>query len=79
LKSNSWKVSEIVGFAVFDASGRDLGVLVDVLPTRTNDVWVVKGDKEMLIPALKGLVAEVDSVNKKILVNLPNGLWEIYR
>ncbi|MCX5782716.1 MAG: PRC-barrel domain-containing protein [Elusimicrobia bacterium] len=80
--TKSWKVSEIAGFEVFDETGQKLGVLIDVLPTKANDVFVVKSDlpkcPEILIPALFTVILEIDILNKKIIVNLPKGLKEIY-
>ena len=59
--------------------GECLGILVDVLPSGGNDVFVVQqGLREMLIPALKSVVRSIDLPNKRMEVNLPRGLREIY-
>ena len=77
--SSSWKTAEIVGSEVFTVAGEKLGTLFDVLPTGANDVWIVRSDsREMLIPALKGVVVSVDVGKKAIVVDLPRGLKEIY-
>lgn len=73
----------MAGCEVFDESGEKLGVLSDVLPTKGNDIWVVveenRGKKsEILIPALKTVVKEVDTAAKKITVALPQGLRSIF-
>ncbi|MDR1942198.1 MAG: PRC-barrel domain-containing protein [Endomicrobium sp.] len=74
-----WKVSEIAGFEVFDRTGEKLGVLADVISTGSNDVWVVKDDgDEVLIPALKSIIREVNKLRKKIFVSLPEGYRDIY-
>lgn len=77
-----WKVADIAGSEVIDQSGAALGILEDVLPSGANDVWVVRSPSlpkgEMLIPALKSVVVSVDPEHKKIVVNLPPGLKEIY-
>jgi 16S rRNA processing protein RimM len=68
----AWKVSEIVGFEVFNNSGLRLGVLSEVIVTGSNDVWVVKYDnKETLVPALKNIVKEVNLKASKIIVDMP--------
>lgn len=81
-KKRSWKVSELYGSDVYDLSGKFLGKLSDVLPSGANDIWVVKDpavpEKEILIPALVSTVREVDVKSKKIVVDLPQGLKEIY-
>ena len=75
----SWRVSDILGFEVFTQDGECLGVLADVIPTAGNDVWVVRFDgEEILIPALKTIVKEVNLLRKKIFVVLPQGYKTIY-
>jgi RimM protein, required for 16S rRNA processing len=75
----AWKVSDILGFEVFDQSGERLGILSEVVPTGSNDVWVVKYDnEEYLIPALKTIVKEVNILRKKIFVALPEGFESAY-
>jgi 16S rRNA processing protein RimM len=80
--TQSWKVSEIAGSDVFEKTGEYLGKLVDVLPTNANDILVVRkegsGSKEILIPSLKNIVVEVDTAAKKVIVDLPAGLKDIY-
>lgn len=78
-KDKKWKVSEILGFEVFNQSGDRLGVLADVISTGSNDVWAVKYDnEEILIPALKTIIKEVNVLRKKIFVTLPAGYEDIY-
>lgn len=78
-----WQVSDLVGSEVFSITGQKLGFLADVLPTGGgNDVWVVRvsdtDENDILVPALKTVVVEVDISKKKIIVDLPEGLKEIY-
>ena len=58
---------DIIGCEVF-ADEKNLGVVTAVLKTGSNDVFQVKGDKEILIPALKGVVKKIDVANKKIFL-----------
>lgn len=69
-------VEEIAGFDVYTEQ-KHLGKLVDVLPTNANDIFVVKGKFEYLIPAKKEFI-NIDKVKKKINVKPPPGLIEIY-
>ncbi|OGS02770.1 MAG: hypothetical protein A2339_00220 [Elusimicrobia bacterium RIFOXYB12_FULL_50_12] len=82
MKESSWKVSELSGCGVFDKEGNRLGYLADALPTRSNDVWVVKSETrkgwEMLVPATKAVVLEVDAAGRKIVIDPPPGLKELY-
>jgi 16S rRNA processing protein RimM len=79
-KSNlKWKVSDVLGFEVFNQDGKRLGVLSDIILTGSNDVWVVKHyNAEVLIPALKNIVKEVNVIRKKIFVALPKEYEDIY-
>lgn len=60
--------------------GELIGHLRDVLATGSNDVYIVErpGKKDLLIPALKSVVLNIDIENKRIDVKLPSGLLEIY-
>jgi 16S rRNA processing protein RimM len=82
LDIQTWKVSDIAGSSIFDEQGTCIGVLVDVLPTGGNDVWVIKTDLnesgEILLPALKSVVTKIDVEAKKIYVIMPAGLKEIF-
>lgn len=70
-------VKEIAGFEVVTVQGESLGQLQDVLPTGSNDIFVVgNGTKEILIPALKNVVLDIDKKLRRITVELPAGLKE---
>ena len=74
-----YKVEELTGCQVVTDRGEVLGLLVDVLPSGGNDIFVVQqGLREMLVPALKSVVMRIDLEQKRIDVVLPQGLREIY-
>lgn len=76
---STWKVADILGFEVIDQDGNNLGLLVNVLATGTNDIWTIKSDtEELLIPALKNIVKKVDMSKKRIVVSLPDGYVDAY-
>lgn len=68
---------QIIGADVYEGDNF-LGQVRDIIQTGSNDVYIVKkGDsKDILIPALKSVVSKVDVDNKKIYVNLPEGLLD---
>src|SRR4051812_22948550 len=75
----AYKVAELVGCQVVTDLNEVLGILVDVLPSGGNDIFVVRqGMRETLIPALQSVVQKVDVAAKRIEVTLPQGLREIY-
>ncbi len=76
LPEDSYFVCDLIKSEVFDEKNSRLGILVDVLQTGSNDVYVVRDEnkKELLIPALKSVVKEVSVKDRKIMVELPQGL-----
>ena len=58
--------------------GETLGTLVDVLQTGANDVYVVKTPqkKEILLPAIRDCILNVDVEEKKMLVHVLEGLLD---
>ncbi|MDD4166600.1 MAG: PRC-barrel domain-containing protein [Endomicrobiaceae bacterium] len=74
-----WKIKDILGFEVYDNKSNKLGLLSDVMTTGANDIWVIKShEEELLIPALKSIVTEVNILRKKIFVTLPEGYESMY-
>ncbi len=68
---------DIIGCDVFLIDDTYLGQVESIFPTGSNDVYVVKDPakgKEILIPALKSVIGEIDLENKKMWVDLPEGL-----
>lgn len=74
LPSGNYFIADIIGCNVVDENGINLGLVADVIKTGSNDVYLVKGDKEILIPALKSVVVNIDVINQKIVVK-PVELW----
>jgi 16S rRNA processing protein RimM len=66
---------ELIGLNVFGGDQKYLGRLESIIQTGSNDVYVVKnGATELLIPALESVVQEIDLENKRMQVDLPEGL-----
>jgi 16S rRNA processing protein RimM len=51
---------QLLGLEVRTRAGRRLGAVSDILVTGSNDVLVVKGEGEVLIPLLREVVVEVN-------------------
>ena len=60
---------ELIGLNVYDVNQNLLGEVIELLGTGANDVLVVSGDKERLIPYIPQVILEVDLNNKKIKVD----------
>lgn len=61
---------QLVGMKVINQQGLSFGEVVEVMPTGSNDVLVVKGEKRHLIPYLPGqFVTHIDSTTRTITVD----------
>jgi len=67
LDDDEFYTFDIIGCEVFDGN-KKIGTVTDVLKTGSNDVFLVQGDVEILIPALKSVVTKIDIAAKKIFV-----------
>lgn len=78
LKENEYYISDLIGLQVDSDEGVCLGVLDDVIQTGANDVYVVKQEdgKEILLPAIKECIKNVDVKERQMTVHLMPGLVE---
>lgn len=77
LPTDTYYCFQIVGLEVFDEHGARLGVVREVLSLKSNDVYVIAGTSgEILLPAIRSAIKEIDLVQKRITVSLPVGLEE---
>ncbi|ARC85678.1 16S rRNA processing protein RimM [Clostridium argentinense CDC 2741] len=74
LPEDSYYIADLIDCKVFDTEGEELGTVYDVIETGSNDVYWVKGKKEVLIPALKDIVVKVDIENNEIIIK-PVNVW----
>ena len=76
LKPNEYFIADMIGMEVFTDEGRKFGILTDVLETGANDVYVVETEehKEVLLPAIKECILNVDIAGRKMEVHLMEGL-----
>ena len=75
LPKDTYFICDLIDLEVYDEKGLLIGTVKDVLQTGSNDVYVIESSgKDILIPALKDIVKKIDLENKKILVEMPEGL-----
>jgi len=67
---------QLLGLNVVTDEGVELGVLVDIIETGANDVYVVRDadGKEVLLPAIPPVILDVSLVDRQIHVHLIDGL-----
>jgi len=68
---------QLIGLTVRTEDGRVLGELADVISTGAHPIYVVKGARELLVPATAEVLKWVDLEARTITVALPPGLEEI--
>ncbi len=78
LPDNSYFIVDLIDMEVYTDENKLLGKIVDVFPTGSNDVYVVKDElgKQTLLPAIGDVIKDVDVANKKMIVHLTAGLGE---
>ena len=78
LEEGEFYESEIVGSAVLDEEGQNIGVVKEVLFLPANDVWVVSrpNKKDLLLPYIDSVILNVDKEKKEIIVHILEGLDE---
>ena len=76
LPKDTYFIIDLIGIEVFTEDNLFLGKIVDVFPTGSNDVYVVKDElgKQILLPAISEVIKNVDITNKKMIVKLIKGL-----
>lgn len=68
---------QLMGSRVVTEDGRELGTLADILATGAHPVYVVRGEREWMLPAHPGVVKQVDLKTRLITVELPAGIEDV--
>lgn len=69
---------DIIGLQVHTLDGRELGPIVEIIVTGSNDVYAIKGQdgKQVLIPAIKAVVKQIDLIRHTMYIDPLPGLLE---
>lgn len=78
LKKDEYFIADMIGMEVFTEDENKLGTLKNVIETGANDVYEVEllDGGEVLIPAIKQCILDVDIENQKMSVHLLDGLLD---
>ena len=79
LEEGQYLVADLIGCQVFHTqTGNPLGEITDVSQTGANDVWHIKtlNGSEVLIPAIKQVIVNVDVESGIVKINPIKGLFE---
>ena len=78
LKKDEYFIADLMGLKVRDEADAEIGVLRDVMETGANDVYVIDltDGRELLLPAIKQCVLEVDVEEGFIKIHILEGLLD---
>ena len=76
LPKDTYFIVDLLGLDVYTDEGKSLGKVDDIYNAGSSDIYVVKDElgKQILLPAIKDVLKEVDLENQKIIVHLIKGL-----
>jgi 16S rRNA processing protein RimM len=79
LEGNQFYFHEVIGFEIEDQRLGVFGKIVAVNDSSAQTLFeVVNGNVEILIPMIDHFLVKIDRKNKKVVMNLPEGLVEMY-
>jgi 16S rRNA processing protein RimM len=78
LPPDSYYQHDILGLQVFTMDGRELGKIVDIIVTGSNDVYAIQAHdgKQILIPAIKEVIKQVDLIRRSMYIDPLPGLLD---
>jgi 16S rRNA processing protein RimM len=78
LRKDEYFIADLQGLTVIDETEQVIGTLRDVMETGANDVYIVDltDGREVLIPAIKECILNVDIEGGKIQIHIMDGLLD---
>ena len=75
LEENEYYIADLIGMEVVTDEG-EFGILRDVMETGANEVYIIdsKEHGEVLIPAIRDCILDVDVENRRMKIRLMDGL-----
>jgi 16S rRNA processing protein RimM len=79
LEGNKFYFHEVIGFEIEDERIGIFGKIVSINDTSAQPLFeVINGNVEILVPMIDQFLVKIDRENKKVIMNLPEGLVEMY-
>lgn len=79
LEGDKFYYHEIIGFTIEDVNYGVIGEITSVNDSTAQTLFVIKNEKsEVLIPLIDEFLKKVDRENRKIIVETPEGLIQMY-
>jgi 16S rRNA processing protein RimM len=78
LPPDSYYQHDILGLRVLTLGGQEIGPIIDIIVTGSNDVYVIKAadGKQILIPAVKDTIKQVDLIRRVMYIDPIKGLLD---
>ena len=74
LKKGEFLVQDLIGFTVVDEDGAVVGTMTGAEETPAAMLYIVKGEREHLIPAVPAFLRGIDEEKRQIRVHMIEGL-----
>ncbi|KAF2520079.1 16S rRNA processing protein RimM [Flavobacterium salilacus subsp. salilacus] len=79
LEGNQFYFHEIIGFIAEDERLGNIGNITGINDSSAQPLFEIKkGDIEILVPMIDDFIVKIDRENKKVLLNTPEGLVDLY-
>jgi 16S rRNA processing protein RimM len=79
LEGNKFYFHEVIGFEIEDQRLGIFGKIVSINDTSAQPLFeVINGNVEILVPMIDQFLVKIDRENKKVIMDLPEGLVEMY-
>lgn len=79
LEGNKFYFHEVIGFEIEDQRLGVFGKIVSINDTSAQPLFeVINGNVEILVPMIDQFLIKIDRENKKVIMDLPEGLVEMY-
>lgn len=70
---------EVIGFEVEDVRLGNIGKIVSINDSSAQPLFeIMKDTTEILVPMIDDFIVEIDRTNKKVVLNTPEGLVDLY-
>jgi 16S rRNA processing protein RimM len=79
LSGNKFYFHEVIGFEIEDKRVGVFGIIQSINDTTAQPLFeVLNGEVEILVPMIDQFLVKIDRENKKVIMDLPEGLIEMY-
>jgi len=79
LEGNKFYFHEVIGFDAEDERLGNIGKIVSINDSSAQPLFeILKGEVEILIPMIDDFIVKIDRENKKVVLNTPEGLVDLY-